>query len=84
MQSDEILRRDWLRAVAGAGQCFEMMIGGDDEVRICRDGAIGKGVVVRIAGDRVKAVARTDVVDVAVEDINDGEETPDVLPAGGT
>ena len=56
MEPDEVFRCDRLRAVAGADHCLEMMIGGDDEVRICRDGAIGKGVVVRIAGDGVEAV----------------------------
>lgn len=83
MEPDEVFRCDRLRAVPGADQCLEMMIGGDDEVRICRDGAIGKGVVVRIAGDGVEAVARADVVDGAVEHINRGEETPDVFPSGG-
>ena len=69
MQPDEFFRRDRLGTIAGADQGVEMMVGGDDEVRAGGDGAICESVVVGIAGDRMKPVARTDVADAAVQRI---------------
>ena len=64
MQPDEFLRRHGLRLVAAAAHHLEVLVGGDDEVRLGGDGAVGEFVVVGISGDEVEAERRRDSMDI--------------------
>ena len=56
------------------------MIGGNEMLSAGDDGAVGEGVVIGIAGDGVKTVARADVMNAAVKPADEGEEAPHILP----
>ena len=64
---DELRWRDWLRLVSSAAQRVEVCVVRHQEIRLCRDGPIGKLVVIRIGCDEVKVKRRFDLAHVAVE-----------------
>ena len=67
---DEVLWCDGLGFVVRADEYLEMMIGGDEAVRIGGDGAVGEGIVIGITDDGMETVRRADVVDGNVEEVN--------------
>ena len=66
LPGDEFFRSDRLRLVAGTDQHVKMAIRSDDPVRTRNDGAVGEGIVIRIARDGVKTAVRADMMDGAM------------------
>ena len=84
MPLEELLWRDGLGLVAGADEGAEMVIGGDEVVGLGDDGAVCEDIVIGITEDGMETVMRADVVDGVVEEVNQRDKAPDVIPAAAS
>jgi len=58
-----------------------MAIRGDDKVRTRCNGAVGKGIIIGIARDRVKTGVRPDAANSPVQQVDQCQEAPPIRPA---
>lgn len=80
--TDELLGRDRLWLVAGAFHGLEVLVEGDDKIRVGADGAVGEFVVVHVVGDGLKAKLRGDELDASAALAGKFDEETDLSPVG--
>src|ERR1051325_3736967 len=74
MVGDKFTRAHWPRFVAAGAQHVEMAVERQNEIRLSRNRAVRKLVVVWVSGDHAKTKVRFDVEDGTVEPRNTMEK----------